>query len=278
MAGWLLSWLVAVGSARPSEFLAASHWDDGQAEFQAYRARVTRYGIPREARATLILVKEPFRTDRMVKAGHADAADTEVLKLNLLRDVPTGIYTYHEMASFFFERRTGRLLKVAMSSQDGCGTTYLRYQDAAGQRAFTWHSYFDDEGEQTVPWDGPAPVFYDALPLVLRFRLPETSYTLSVLPSILSSRRPTLEVAEAEVRRVGETTLPMEGGADRPAVLVEVTRAGRSDRFYFDPDMPHTLLRWEAADGDRLSLHRDLRLYYWEHTDPEDERLLGEVE
>ena len=101
-----------------ANWMVASVWDDGLAEFAAYDVTWHRYGKFYDGRALLILVKEPWAPDLHVKADRARPDGFEVLKLNHVRDVATGIYTYHQMSSLFWRRADGVLQKIAASSSE----------------------------------------------------------------------------------------------------------------------------------------------------------------
>jgi hypothetical protein len=96
-------------------------WDDGRAEYCAYEVDWARYGHLHPGRALLILVKEPWNPELEVKADEPGPDGFEVLKLNHLRDVPTGIYTYHQMASVYLRRDNGALRKLVATSSEACG-------------------------------------------------------------------------------------------------------------------------------------------------------------
>ncbi|MFQ5351284.1 MAG: hypothetical protein ACE5EG_12655, partial [Thermoanaerobaculia bacterium] len=123
----LLAAIAAAGAAPPPADAIAGAWrrdtvwDDGNAEFCAYELDWRRYGELYPGRALSVLVKEPWAPALEVKADTARADGFEVLKLNFIRDVPTGIYTYHQMASVFLRRDDGVLRKLATSSSEGCG-------------------------------------------------------------------------------------------------------------------------------------------------------------
>ena len=55
--------------------------------------------------------------------------------------------------------------------------------------------------------------------------------------------------------------------------IAVISPAG-TDRFWFDRRPPHVLVMLETAAGRRLRLTRTVRLDYWNHRDPGDERLV----
>src|SRR6266498_2464297 len=98
-------------SAGPNPFASNRLWDDGRAEIDAYEAAIRRYGTLRPLTAYLIVVKEDLSRSQLVKAdpGHDRDDLLTVLKLNHVINYQTGIYTYHQMASCFFDRASMEL-------------------------------------------------------------------------------------------------------------------------------------------------------------------------
>lgn len=235
-------------------------WDDGKAEFCAYEATWARYGRTYGGRALLILVKEPWNARLDVKSD--EAGDFEVLKLNHVRDVPTGIYTYHQMASVYFRRDTGTLQKVAATSSEACGISTA--QVARGR--LETRSYFDGQGDRSLPYPAEA-LPEDGLPAVLRdFVAGQPPATLSVFPSLMQSRFPELEAASWNV----------EKRAVRTGVEIRLTREQDSLAYTFERESPHRLLRFERQDGTVYSLAKCERIPYWEMHDPGGEAWLPE--
>jgi len=266
----------AGAEARPSaEVLRDPIWDDGRAEFSVYDGITRLEGRERAFTARVIVVKEDFVRDLLVKsdAGPVAGKTFEVLKLNYLRDVPTGMYDFHQMASVFFERTTFRAVKYAASSMESCGLTFVVAKPEDGRLAHVSHSYWDAEGDrtQTIEWSQNA-VFYDGLPLWLRgFDLAEPARReMQVLPTQLQSRvgTPAVEAATLQFEGADET----RGGR----YAVRMTHGRGEDRLWFEPEAPHVLWRWEKANGTVLELRRTQRVPYWERTAPEDAALVGE--
>lgn len=237
-------------------------WDDGKAEFCAYGATWARYGNRYRGRALLVLVKEPWNPGLEVKADDPSAAPFEVLKLNHVRDVPTGVYTYHQMASVYTRRDTGALQKVAATSSEACG---ISTAEVVRGRLET-RSYFDGQGDRSMAWPGGA-VPEDGLPSVLRdFVTGEAPATLRVFPSLMQSRFPELAAADWKVER---------RAADK-GIEVRLTRGRDSLAYTFEREAPHRLLRYERADGTVYELEKCERIAYWEMHDPGDEAWLPE--
>lgn len=256
--------------AEQRDYLQNGYWDSGKAEFQIFRGQIQQYGIDREASARLVLVKEPFDPLKRVKSLSPNAIP--VLKMHFFRHIPAGVYDYFQTASLFFDRKTGRVLKYTMSSQDGCGNTFMEYlRQPDRTHLFRYFSYFDDEGdfETTLP-EGDF-TFYDALPLALRYRLKKgETYALRLMESLIANKEQPLTLHPATVRvdRIADADVGGKTLSDVFAVTVQ--RENRRDMFHFEVSFPHRLIRWEKPDGDLLFQTASDFFYYWEFTRPED--------
>lgn len=235
----------------------AQVWDDGLAEYCAYDVTWARYGHRFPGRALLVLVKEPWAPDLEVKADTPREDGFEVLKLNHIRDVPTGIYTYHQMASIFARRDTGALRKIAASSAEACGVSTA---EMVRGRLET-RSYFDGQGDRSM--DYPAGALpEDGLPLFLRGYVQGAAPdTLSIFPSLLNGAFPRLAPARY---RVEKRSLP-EG------VEIRLTHGDSVLAYTFDPQPPHRLLRFEREDGTVYRMAKCERIPYWKMHNPGDE-------
>lgn len=243
-----------------------SIWDDGLAEFAAYRVRWPRYGRTYEGRALLVVVKEPWAPDLDVKADTARDDGFDVLKLNHIRDVQTGIYAYHQMASSFIRRDDGRLRKLSASSQEACGLS-TAHLTARGLDAW---SYFDGQGHRTIAWPkGALP--HDGLTLMLRdYVRGELPKSLAILPSLLNGRQPKIEATSLRLARKEQKIEVAAGNFD--AVVLMLGEGEESWHFVFDAEAPHTLLLCEGPGGFRYELVKKERLAYWQMKAPEHAR------
>ena len=118
---------ITVASAQFSPALLQNdaYWNDGKAEFSIYAAEITRYGKPRPCEVLHILVREPFDPKQFVKPDDSNRPETiQVLKMNQILHVPTGLYVYQQMHSSFWRVDSAQLLKFSLTSSDSCGNTY----------------------------------------------------------------------------------------------------------------------------------------------------------
>lgn len=263
------------GAGAPAEaaIFADPLWDDGQGEIAQYRVLERRYGALREAEATLIVVKETLDADALVKADGPTppARAIEVMKLNHVLTVPTGVYTYRQMASVFLTRERALALKLVVGSQEWCGITHKRLVMRDGGAVLHASSYFGAEGERAYAFsmDGPT-VLYDALPMWARTldlaRPGPRSIRLVAQQLSNTAPRPAIEAATLTVGAPEAIEVP--AGA-LEVVPVRVEQSAGTDVLWLRREAPHPLVRWDRADGGRYELEWIRRARYWELHDPE---------
>lgn len=253
-----------------SSWRQAPLWDDGNAEFAAYEVTWARYGNHYPGRALLVAVKEPWAPDLEVKADTPRAGGFDVLKLNHVRDVPTGIYTYHQMASVYVRRDTGRLQKIAATSSEACGVSSA---DMTRGELRT-RSYFDGQGDRTQPYPAEA-LPEDGLPMSLRdfVRDAEPPKAVLVFPSLLMGRFAALEPIRYAVKRAAEREIEVPAGRLR-GIEIRLEAGGKFLAYTFGVEAPHPLLRFEREDGTQYRLAKVERIPYWTMHDPGDEAWL----
>ncbi len=256
----------ARGGAPDATWRQAPLWDDGKAEFAAYEISWRRYDHLYPGQALLVLVKEPWAPELDVKADRPRPDGFDVLKLNHVRDVPTGIYTYHQMASVYFRRDSAALVKLATSSTEACGVATALLRDGT----LSTHSYFDGEGDrsQTFP---AAAIPEDALPALLRdYVRGEPPPSLDVFPLLLMGRFGRLEAETWRVSKRPAATLQVPAGTFTAVEIV--LESGTATRAYaFEQAPPHRLLRYRDAQGTEYRLVKTERLAYWRLHAPGDE-------
>ncbi len=233
-------------------------WDDGNAEFCVYEIDWSRYGRDNPGRALLISVKEPWAPDLEVKADSPRPNGFDVLKLNHVRDVPTGIYTYHQMASVFLRRDSGTLQKLAVTSSEGCGISTAQVLDGR----LNTRSYFDGQGEASSSYpEGAVPA--DGLALALRDYLDgPLPATVQVFPSLMTGRFPKLLPTTYSLeRREARHTVPA-GTFD--TIDLELTTDSGWMHFFFAAQAPHPLVRYQGSDGTSYRLAKCERIPYWQ--------------
>jgi len=246
-------------------------WDDGRAEFCVYAVDWRRYGNLYPGRVLTVLVKEPWAPDLGVKADRPRADGFDVLKLNLVRDVPTGIYTYHQTASVYFRRDSGSIVKIAATSSEACGISTALLEHGRLET----HSYFDGEGDRDLAFPAGA-VPEDGLPALLRdYVRGEPPPALAVFPMLLMGRYPSLAPVTYAVSQRALEGLEVPAGRFE-AVEIELRAGDRRLAYAFEAAPPFRLLRFRMSDGTEYRLAKAERLRYWEMHAPGDEAWLPE--
>jgi hypothetical protein len=263
----------------PESFAASPLWDDGRAEIDAYEATVRRYGELRRLTAYLIVVKEDFSKTQLVKAdpGHDPQDLLPVLKLNHVINYQTGIYSYHQMASAFFDRGSMELVKLSLTSNEWCGNTYKEYARRDGGGTLHVHTYWDGQSEASYPIPAGADVvFQDALPLYIRSlpQAPGTARALRLVPSQIDSRGAKPEIRPATLKAAAEERVQTPAGEFRALRWELHAGEGPPEIFWTSRDHPYVLVAWDRPDGSGYRLKWTQRLAYWTLNRPGDEKFL----
>lgn len=256
-------------------FALSPAWSDGKAEVSRYGGRETRGGLARDAERIVIVRCESHRLGAWVRADDVAApALVEVLKVDELYTVQTGLGSERQMLSSVFTRRELMPVRTVFTSQDWMGQTWKELVRSNGVPAeLQYSSCWDGEARGTRSLNGGSAgaVLFDDLVVLLRalrVDAPE-SFTLEVIPSLVSSRvgDTTSEPARIETRR-GE---PLRvAGRNWHARRADVYRGERVDTLWFDDDGAGPLLRWRKPDGTTWSLLETARLAHWRWAHPGD--------
>ncbi|MDQ6625420.1 MAG: hypothetical protein M3Y69_04650 [Verrucomicrobiota bacterium] len=272
----LVSALAATIATTHAQFSPAllqndSYWADGKAEYNIYGAQIVRYGAPRECEVLHILVREPFDTKQLVKSDDPKRAETtNVLKLNQILHVPTGLELYQQMHSNFWRVDNAQLLKFSLTSNDSCGNTYKEARRNGDAFTYEWRTYWDGmaNGQEEVkpPANG---YFYDELPWIVRtidFAKGRDEFDIQLAGSAINSKKDAFSFQPAKVSFTSTERV----------IDVAVKHAAGIDHFLLDRWFPHVLREWNAADGTKLKLKRNLKVDYWNYSKPGDrERALN---
>lgn len=254
----------------------ASLWNDGAAEVSTYETMDVKYGIPRSSRGVLIVVAEDLDRGRVVKADRpaGEPVTQRVLKLNHVREIPTGVYTYQQMLSVFAAAGSPTLdpVKLTMTSHEWCGNSFVEWRRDQGRLAI--RSYFEVPADVDVHLSPDGALFYDALPLqlraldFLRMQSGRLRVPVRIVESVFTNRPLAPRIEDA----VLEVTPP----ADAPGVYrVSVRRGERADALDFEREFPHRLTSWKRSDGGTMRLRGSERFRYWEKNAPGDEKRLA---
>jgi len=250
----------ALNTLLRDDFAEDPLWNDGQAEVAAYDASRVLYGRPRPHVLRLITVAEDFNREYYVKADwpYGQKPILPVIKQNQVATIQTPNYPYHYMASVFADRsQFSRTVKLAVSSQEWCGTTYKQFELWNNQPLQVFHSYWDGEGSgRREIAAGPNDFFEEELFLLLR-ALPfedglEARLNLYDNQTTIKAPEPNASPAELAVTEEAEGW-----GAEL------TTSDGRRLWYLFDAEYPHVLRSFDHSDGRSLRLQSAERRAYW---------------
>lgn len=248
-----------------------SYWGDGKAEYNIYGAQIVRYGVPRECEVLHILVREPFDPKQLVKSDDAKRPETiNVLKLNQILHVPTGLELYQQMHSNFWRVDNAQLLKFSLTSNDSCGNTYKEARRNGDAFTYEWRTYWDGMANGQEEVKAPANgIFYDELPWLVRtidFAKGRGDFDIQLAASAINSKKDAFAFQPAKVSFTKTERV----------IDVAVKYGAGTDHFLLDGWFPHVLREWNAADGTKLKLKRNLKVDYWNYSKPGDrERALN---
>jgi hypothetical protein len=252
------------GQFSPGLLQNNSYWADSKAEFDIYDAQIARYGVPRPCEVLHILVREPMDLKQFVKPENPSSDAIQVLKLNQILQVPTGLYVYQQMHSNFWRVDNAKLLKFSMTSNDSCGNTYKEARRDGERFGYEYHTYWDGMagGEENVslPADG---YFYDELPWLVRtidFQKAAAPFEVQLAGTIINSKKDSFVFKPAKI----------SFKSTEREIDVAVEHAGGTDHFILDRNFPNLLRQWNAADGSRLKMKRSLKVAYWNYNKPGD--------
>ncbi len=257
-----------------------SYWGDGKAELSGYDLEFPRYGEIRNGTAVLIFVTEPFTVEPRVKADGPNAETGtlfQVMKLNLVRDFPTGIYDYNTMTSTFVGLEpfaglpAGAPAKVTFSSQEWCGQVWEQAIFHRDRIDLVSHSYFGAEADRSFSIARTAELWTEdqLFHWARGFALPASSdgpVKLPMIPSLLQTRlsHEPVETREVVLRRdLRAESVEVPAGVFETSVQQAVVSGGPTWTFWVESAPPHRIVKWETDDGESGVLRGSARLPYW---------------
>lgn len=259
-----------------------SVWHDGRAELAGYDLVTPRYDELRHGVAVTIFVTEDFADGPRVKADpgkHPDHQVFPVLKLNLMKDFPTGIYDYNVMTSAFIalapvhERPAGFATKVAFSAQEWCGMTY---QQVAFDRHIirsSAHSYFDGEADknETIAYPDTGMAAEALYAWARGFAAPALQpgesrqvRLLRALETVRLRHQPLIWERATLARLPDRATVEVRGTSYEVDVMTAEIEAGDTMTFYVETAPARRIVKWMRSNGEVAELVKSERLAYWE--------------
>jgi hypothetical protein len=258
-------------------------WGDGKGELAGYDLTFPRYGQLRHGVAVTIFVTETFSSSLRVKSDpgkHPKSDEFPVMKLNLVRDFPTGIYDYNLMTSAFWRsagaqrrgRDEGRVRRRMVRAR-----LYTCYSTTGPLASFrTVISTRPTNSRDRSPERcAPRRLPWARGSRAVAHRRTENGARGSPLTarhaSAVGARLATLaRSTDKELRVV------MAGRFETERFTAEVT-GGPTWTFWIETAAPHRLVEWMSSDGEHALLLGSDRLKYWELHDLGGEKYLARL-
>jgi hypothetical protein len=261
-----------------------SHWSDGKAELNGYDLVQPRYGELRTGKAVLVFVTEPFSRAKGVKVDAFNQKNPDhftALKLNHVRDFPTGIYDYNLMTSVFVDPAQGFApVKVSFTGQEWCGHVFEEARFDAQKASVAINSYFEGESTQaTLPAVGSEDALFIQVRQLAAQTLSTDAHTLTVLPSAIMRRlrhRPAVP-GRIEVKWSDERTVTVPAGSFTVQGATWARPTGGTCTIDVETTYPHRITGWQCSDGEKAALRGTTRLPYWQLHGNADEKYLKQL-
>ncbi len=288
----------AVPGAKPVVFETTAsstslsdYWYQGKAEVTSYELLQNRYNNVHPGEAVMIFVTEDFLTDKLVKNdNYVNPNSVPILKNNMVRNFPTGLYDYSLMTSVFTPVNTKEqpvTLKISSSSQEWCGHTYMQVNRVGQGYNMTLHSYFENEADKITIT--PTAIFEDELYNRIRMNPQNLPIgNLEIFPSLMVVR---LRHLNFEPLQVKASLSPYEGkdfkGKELMSYSLTYPAISRQLDIVFENLAPYKIVGWRDAypsafDGqERITLAKRKKTImspYWQQNGLEDMKLRKELQ
>ena len=268
----------------------SDYWYQGKAEVTSYELSQNRYRDVHPGEAILIFVTEDFLTDKLVKNdNYSNPNSIPILKANMVRKFPTGIYDYSMMTSVFTPTETSaypQTLKVSNSSQEWCGHTYMQVNKVGQGYNMTLHSYFENEADKIVI--APDAMFEDEMYNRIRMNpagLPKGN--IELFPSLTVTRLMHLSFKKLPaIAKTGAYAGRDFKGRNLRVYSLEYPSIQRTLEIVFEAEEPYRIVGWKdvypsAFDGlPRVTLakrKKSILSDYWKQNGLEDMRMRKEL-
>lgn len=229
----------------------SDYWYQGKAEVSRYTLEQNRYNNTHPGQAIMVFVTEDFLTDLQVKNDYyRNSNSIPILKTNMLRKFPTGIYDYSMMTSVFTPVETEKhpqTLKVSSSSQEWCGHTYMQINHRNKGYEMTLHSYFEGEADkkETVGYALLEDEIYN------RIRINPTALPVGkmrMLPSAMVTRLMHLNFQAYEANATLEDYKGTDFEGDNlQFYTIEYPELKRILEIVFEKEAPFEIIGWKDA-------------------------------
>lgn len=240
-------------------------WDDGLCEMSYYKTTTQIYNKPRSYTRVHLLNRQWMDPGRSVKTDLIASDSIPVFKLNIVEEIPTENYNYRYQTTVYVRRANLKPFKMAISSQEWCGTTYKHLQWSKMGVMIQSFSYQNNEGVKT--WN----VFEEAVPYeslsVIARNVVATGkpVKLNVLLPMQSNKEIKPELKKAVLNAGPELSVTIAAGTFQ-ARRVDMTWKGPPTEFLVESKSPYRLLQFKNGPTQGELEHVERRAYWDRNT------------
>ncbi len=233
-------------------------WEDGLSEMSYYDATCMLYNKPRKYTRVHLFNRQDMDRERSVKAHDKSKQVVPAFKFLVTEEIPTENYNYRFHTTAFLERPGLEPMKLTVSSQEWCGTTFkwLHWSRPAGYSPdnwsldVCWYSYYGDEGDGWWPWPRSNIDAYEILPLYARAVAASggEKREMHLLKSMHNAHRPDPIPMDAVLRVEGKARKVQVPLGTFEALRIVLDWEGAETWFDVETNPPYRLLAFKADD------------------------------
>lgn len=238
-------------------------WDDGLCEVSYYRTTTQIYNKPHSYTRIHLLSRQWMDPGRSVKTDLIASDSIPVFKLSIVEEIPTENYDLRYHTTVFVRRADLKPFKMAISTQEWCGTTYKHLQWSKLGVTIQSFSYQNHEGvkswkllEDAIP--------YESLSVIARnVAATGKQVRVDVLLPMRATRQITPKLKKAILKLGPELSVTVTAGKFQ-ARRVDMSWDGPPTGFLVESKPPFRLLRFRNGPTRGELLHVERRAY-WDH-------------
>lgn len=241
-------------------------WDDGLVEKAVYSAQKVIYGKVREFDAIFLTNMEKADPAKLVKTGNwSDPKAIPVIKFNQVMEIATENYDYRYMVHIYSDRQSLRPLKMLLTSQEWCGTTFKEFLFQKGRASLKSFSYQINDGDEAHELgEFKKGLLFDQLPVALRALNFQKGmkFNVSLLATQVTNNRGSSKITPAYFNYIGEEKVNTPAGAfisHKISMKVE----DKTTQFWFEKAYPNVMVKRINPDGTTYIIKSRSRIKYW---------------
>ena len=249
-------------------------WEDGLSEMSYYDATCMIYDRPRKYTRIHLMNRQYMDATFFVKASEHTKDPKSAFKFIISEDIPTDNYNYRFHITSFMERPSLRPIRVVVSSQEWCGTTfkYLNWERHKEVPPKNWSldvcglSYLPAEGDRWFPHADKSYIdAYETLFVYARAVVAAggEARRMKLLKSMHSNHLPDHKPLDATLRADGPVRKIKVPLGEYSAQRVVLDWKGAETWFDVETVAPFRLLAFKADDVE-AKLRFVERRSYWD--------------